>query len=83
MRRPNPTRRRSGPGGPPRDPPPSDDLPHIVLITGGVALYLACLWLGTVIIGDTLPRSAVMAGVIVAIAAVGYVFTHPSPPTRR
>lgn len=65
---------------PPRDPKPRDNFAHVVAITGGVALYLAMLWLGVVVIGDTLGRSAVMAALIVAIAGVGYVFTHQ--PTR-
>jgi hypothetical protein len=44
-------------------------------------LYLAMLWLGVVVIGDTTQRSAVMAGLIVAIAAVGYIFTRqPAGP---
>ena len=51
-----------------------------MLVSSGIALYLAVLWLGVVIIDDSLPRSAVMAGVIVAIAGVGYIFTHQ--PTR-
>ena len=83
MRRRNAPPRQPGRSGPPRDPPPSDDLPHVVLITSGLALYLACLWLGVVVIDDSLPRSAFMAGLIVAIAAVGYVFTHPSRPGGR
>lgn len=65
---------------PPRDPKPRDEFTHLVVVTGGVGLYLAMLWLGVVVIGDTLPRSAVMAALIVAIAGVGYVFTHQ--PTR-
>ena len=83
-----PMRRRTSPPpqsgggrpGPPRDPRPGDFPSHIVLVSSGIALYLAVLWLGVVIIDDSLPRSAVMAGVIVAIAGVGYIFTHQ--PTR-
>jgi len=38
--------------------------------------------LGIVVIGDSVLRSAVMAGVILAIAVAGYLFTHrPSTPT--
>ena len=70
-------------GGPPRDPRPRDSVPLIVAITSGLALYLGCLWFGVVVIGDTMLRSAVMAGVILAIAATGYVFTHASPPGGR
>lgn len=66
---------------PPRDPRPKDDFSHVVAISGGFMLYLAMLWLGVVVIRDTMPHSAVMAGLIVAIAAVGYVFTRqPAGP---
>lgn len=65
---------------PPRDPKPGDGFGHVVVVGAGVCLYLATLWLGVVVIGDTVGRSAVMAAVIVAIAGVGYVFTHQ--PTR-
>jgi hypothetical protein len=71
---------RGGDARPPRDPKPRDGFAHVVVISAGVALYLATLWLGVVVIGDTLGRSAVMAALIVAIAGVGYVFTHQ--PTR-
>ena len=83
MRRPNvprPPRHR----GRPTNRIPRSEARHVVLISGGLALYLACLWLGLVVIGDSLARSAVMAGLIVAIAAVGYVFTHgPTRPGGR
>jgi len=65
---------------PPRDPRPRDFPSQIVVVSCGLALYLATLWLGVAIIGDTLARSAVMAALIVAIAGVGYVFTRQ--PTR-
>ena len=56
---------------------------HVVLATAGVALFLGALWFGMVVIGDDNPvRSAIMAGVIVAIAAAGYVFTR-QPATPR
>ena len=83
MRRRNRPSPQPGRSEPPRDPPPSDDLPYVVLISSGLALYLACLWLGVVVIDDTLPRSALMSALIVAIAAVGYAFTHPSRPSGR
>ena len=68
---------------PPRDPRPRDNLSHVVAVTGGLLLYLATLWLGVFVIGDTVPRSAVMAGVVVAIAVAGYVFTRqPTRPGR-
>jgi hypothetical protein len=40
---------------------------------------LAALWLGIVVIGDTALRSALMAALIVAIAAAGYIFTRQTP----
>ena len=74
---------RGGPGRP-RDPRPKDFPSQIVVVSGGIALYLAVLWLGVAVIRDTPLRSAVMAGLIVGIAAVGYVFTRrPTPPGRR
>lgn len=57
--------------------------PSKVLALGTVALtlYLGTLWLGIAIIGDNPIRSALMAALIVAIAAVGYVFTNqPDAP---
>ena len=71
------------PEGTPRDSQPEGEVPHALLLSGAVALYLAALWLGIVVIRDSLPRSAVMAGVIVAIAAVGYLFTHPAERRER
>lgn len=78
-----PMRRRrfppSAPGrrpSPPRDPRPRDFPSQIVVVTSGLALYLAILWLGVEVIGDTWTRSAVMAALIVAIAGVGYAFTR-------
>ena len=79
-----PTRRRRPPNRngtpPPRDPRPSDAPPHVVLVSAAVALYLATLWLGVAVIQDTPVRSAVMAGLIVAIAATGYLFTRTQGP---
>jgi hypothetical protein len=65
------------PKHPPGNSRPEGEVPHALLISGAVALYLAVLWLGLVIIRDNLERSAVMAGLIVAIAVAGYLFTHP------
>lgn len=82
-----PTRPRTGPPSsgdptpdPPRDPRPSDAPPQIVLISSGLAIFLGTLWLGVAVIRDTPLRSAVMAGLVLAIAAAGYVFTHPQRP---
>ena len=49
---------------------------HLVLATAGLGLYLAALWFGIVVVGDTPVRSALMAALIVAIAGTGYVFTR-------
>ncbi len=69
----------------PRDPRPSDQLPHVILVSAGLALYLVVLWFGLVIIrDDNMVRTAIMAGLIVAIAAAGYVFTRqPTGPRRK
>lgn len=85
MRRPDPTPspsdRRSSP---PRDPRPRDFPSQVVVVSTGLALYLATLWLGVEIIGDTWTRSAVMAALIVTIAGVGYMFTRqPAGPGGR
>lgn len=53
---------------------------HVVLATAGLTLYLATLWLGVTVIGDNPLRSAIMAGLIVAIATAGYVFTRQPVP---
>jgi hypothetical protein len=55
---------------------------HAVLATAALGLFLVALWFGTVVIGDDNPiRSVIMAAVIVAIAAAGYVFTRqPAAP---
>jgi hypothetical protein len=72
---------------PPRIPPgrrggrglgPRGGHRHVALLTMGLAIYLASLWLGGVVIGDSLVRSALMAGLIVSIAVAGYVFTRGS-----
>jgi hypothetical protein len=85
MRRRNRPRPGPGPGRQstpprPRDPRPDGALPHVVLIAAGVGLYLTMLWMGMVVIGDGAVRSALMSGLIVAIAATGYLFTRPQGP---
>jgi hypothetical protein len=51
----------------------------------GLAIYFATLWFGLTIVGDTAGRSAVMAGVVLLIAATGFVVTNrgPKPPAGR
>lgn len=53
---------------------------HIILATTGLAIYFIVLWFGVAVIGDNAVRSAIMAGIIVAIAACGYVFTRQPAP---
>lgn len=48
----------------------------MALATAALTLYLGTLWLGIAIIGDNPVRSALVAALIVAIAAVGYMFTN-------
>lgn len=71
------------PPDPPRDPRPSDAPPCVVLISSGLAIYLATLWLGVAVIRDTPLRSALMAGLVLGIAVAGYVFTRPERPGGR
>lgn len=52
---------------------------HVILVSVGIGIYLAALCLGIVVIGDTALRSALMAALIVAIAAAGYIFTRQTP----
>lgn len=49
---------------------------HLVLATMGLGLYLAVLWFGVFVVGDTPLRSALMAALIVTIAGTGYVFSR-------
>ena len=55
---------------------------YALLIAAGCAVYFGGLWLGVTVIGDTMPRSIVMAGVILALAAAGYHFSR-RPVERR
>lgn len=64
---------------PPRDPSPRGVSSLLLVVASGLALYLATLWLGVEVIGDTWIRSAIMAALIVAIAAVGYAFNRRPP----
>ena len=69
---------------PPRDPiPGSDGRGPVVLIAMGLGIYLLTLWFGVTVVGDTAGRSAIMAGVIVAIAATGYVVNHRPSSDRE
>ena len=78
-----PTRPRSGDGGLRPGPDPRGGRSHLALAATGLALYFALLWLGVVVLGDTPLRSALFAGLIVAIAAAGYAFTRPPASPRQ
>ena len=78
-----PPRRRSN-TPPPRDPiPGANGHGPVVLISIGLGIYLLTLWFGITVVGDTAGRSAIMAGVIVGIAATGYVVNHRPASDRE
>ena len=61
----------------------SDRQQHAVLAASGLAIYFLVLWFGVTVVGDTVPRSSLMAGLIVILAAMGYVTSRrPSPPDK-
>jgi hypothetical protein len=51
---------------------------HAILAVAGLLIYFATLWFGVAVIGDNPTRSALMAGLVVLIAAVGYAVRLPS-----
>ena len=57
---------------------------HAILATSGLAIYLLVLWFGITVVGDTVPRSSLMAGLIVILAGMAYVTSHrrSSPPDK-
>ncbi|MBA2520300.1 MAG: hypothetical protein H0V24_11590 [Chloroflexia bacterium] len=67
----------------PRDPKPRDPFHYVLVVSGGVALYLSLLWFGVRVVGDTVNRSLLIAALIVVIAGVGYWFCHQGPTDRR
>jgi hypothetical protein len=76
------------------DHPPSDERPrratrgdrqqHAVLATSGLAIYLGTLWFGVTVVGDTVPRSSLMAGLIVILSGMAYITTRAKsvPPDQ-
>lgn len=56
----------------PRSTPPSRR-GHVPLIAGALVGWFALLWLGVVLLGDAPGRSALMAGIVVALATVGRI----------
>lgn len=71
-------------GKPPRDPVPGGGrFSPVALVSMGLGIYFLTLWFGITIVGDSAGRSAVMAGVILAIAATGYLVSGRSKPPQR
>ena len=66
---------RSGPDGERRHSP-------LILISMALAVYVAVLWLGIVVIGDTALHSALVGAVILAIAITGYIVNGRDQQTR-
>lgn len=68
----------------PRRATRSDRQQHIVLATSGLAIYLLVLWFGITVVGDTVPRSSLMAGLIVIMAGMAYVTSRARsiPPDK-
>jgi hypothetical protein len=62
----------------------SDRQQHAVLATSGLAIYLGVLWFGVTVVGDTVPRSSLMAGLIVILAGMAYITSRPRsvPPEQ-
>ncbi|HEY7035789.1 MAG TPA: hypothetical protein VH482_30910 [Thermomicrobiales bacterium] len=56
---------------------------HAVLAAAGLSIYFLVLWFGVTVVGDTVSRSSLMAGLIVILAALGYVTSHRSPPPSK
>jgi len=71
-------------GPPPRDPKPGGNsrFGPVAIISMGMGIYFVTLWFGITVIGDNAGRSAIMAGVILAIAATGYVVSRRSRPPQ-
>ena len=82
-RRPRQRRRPAGP--PPRDPKPggNDRFGPVALVSMGLGIYFLTLWFGITVVGDNAGRSAIMAGIILAIAATGYYVNGRSKPPQR
>jgi hypothetical protein len=60
---------------PPPAPPPHRR--HVAPIAGALAGWFALVWFGVVVLGDAPGRSAVMAGIVVALAAAGWRLAGP------
>lgn len=49
----------------------------------GLGIYFLTLWFGITVVGDNGGRSAIMAGVVLAIATAGYLVNGRSKPPQR
>lgn len=67
---------RSGGNGDDRRPDPERGRPHVPVIALGVALFLAMLWFGIVVLEDNPVRTVVMAALVVALAGAGWAMTR-------
>jgi hypothetical protein len=73
------------PSGTPRDPgkrPVGGSRPeairgHVRVIAAALAGWFALVWFGVVVLGDNAGRSALMAGIVVALAVAGWWFAGP------
>ena len=81
--RPRPPRNPRFP--PPRDPRPGGNgrLGPVPLAAMAIGIYFFTLWFGITVVGDTAPRSALMAGLILGIASVGYVVSGRTTPPNK
>lgn len=52
---------------------------HVILASAGLAIYLSVLWFGVTVIGDTVSRSSLMAGLIVVLAGMAYITSYRTP----
>lgn len=50
---------------------------HVPIIAGALAGWFALVWFGVVVLGDNPERSALMAGIVVALAVAGWTFAGP------
>lgn len=50
---------------------------HVPIIAGALAGWFALVWFGVVVLGDDAGRSALMAGIVVALAVAGWTFAGP------
>lgn len=73
------------PSGTPRDPGNRPDRGpdsaaarrHVPIIAGALVGWFALVWFGVVVLGDNAGRSALMAGIVVALAVAGWTFAGP------